>query len=263
MQKENETKIIYYKDELNDDFANNNINQIKLNEDYKYIHKNVFFIVGQFLLKLFVYPIIFLMVKIIYHQRYVNKKALKRAKKSGFFLYANHTNGMLDAYLPSLTTFPKSAYIIVNPDAVSIKGIKTIVEMLGAMPLPNSIGLTFKFMSAIKQRVEKRQCIMIYPEAHIWPYYTDIRNFKKDSFVYPVETNKPVFCFTNVYKKRKLSKRPKVVTYVDGPFYPDSSLTKTENIQNLRNKVYETMKKRSDSCPKYEYKFSYKKKEEI
>ena len=118
-------------------------------------------------------------------------------------------------------------------------------------------------MSAIKERVNKKGVIMIYPEAHIWPYYTDIRNFRADSFVYPVETNKPVFCFTNVYKKRIIGKRPKVVTYVDGPFYPDPTLTKRENIQNLRNKVYETIKKRVQSNPKYEYKFTYVKKQTV
>lgn len=103
---------------------------------------------------------------------------------------------------------------------------------------------------------------MIYPEAHIWPYYTDIRNFKPDSFMYPVENNKPVFCFTNVYKKRKFSKRPKVVTYVDGPFYPYDDLSKRENMEMLRDNVYNAMKKRIVSNPVYKYKYIYIKKED-
>ena len=262
MQKEQERKIIYYSDELNDDFAGTNINQQKLPEDFKYINKNFFFRLGAVILHWIVTPIIWCMTKIIYHQKFVNKRALKRAKKTGYFVYGNHTNGMLDAYVPTLLNFPKNTYIIVNPDAVSIKGIKNIVLMLGALPLPNSMGLTFKFMSAIKERVNKKGVIMIYPEAHIWPYYTDIRNFRSDSFVYPVETNKPVFCFTNIYKKRRFSKKPKVITYVDGPFLPDPTLTKKENITNLRNRVYDVMKRRIQTNPKYEYKYTYIKKEE-
>ena len=77
MQKKNETRIIYYKDELNDDFANNNIKQISLPDDYKYIHKNVFFKIGQFLVKLIVIPAIFLITKLFCHQKFVNKKVLK------------------------------------------------------------------------------------------------------------------------------------------------------------------------------------------
>ena len=34
-------RVIYYKDELNDDFANTNIIPVKINGDYKYIRKNI------------------------------------------------------------------------------------------------------------------------------------------------------------------------------------------------------------------------------
>lgn len=86
---------------------------------------------------------------------------------------------------------------------------------------------------------------MIYPEAHIWPYYTKIRPFKDSSFRYPVQYQCPVICFTNTYQKRKHSKKPQIVTYVDGPFYPDAKLRGKEQKADLRNRVYEQMKERS------------------
>ena len=43
MQKEQDRKILYYSDELNDDFAGTNIEQKKLPEDFEYINKNFFF----------------------------------------------------------------------------------------------------------------------------------------------------------------------------------------------------------------------------
>ncbi|MCQ2087443.1 MAG: 1-acyl-sn-glycerol-3-phosphate acyltransferase [Bacilli bacterium] len=261
MQKEQTPKILYYSDELNDDFAGTDINQKKLPQNFKYISKNIFYVIGKFLITVLLTPIIYLVLKIWYHQKFINRKALKRAKHTGYFVYGNHTNGCLDAFLPQVLTCPKKAYIIVNPDATSIPGIRTLVMMLGAIPLPTDNSLTLKYLHCIKDRVTKnKSVIMIYPEAHIWPYYTDIRNFKADSFIYPVEHNVPVFCTTNVYKKRKIGRRPKVVTYVDGPFYPDPSLTKKENMTNLRNKVYETMKNRVNSNPVYKYKYDYIKK---
>ena len=262
MQKEQERKVLYYSDELNDDFAGTNIVQKKLPDDFEYINKSVFFKIGTFLITLIAVPAIFLMTKIIYHQKFVNKRALKRAKKSGYFIYGNHTNGMLDAYIPTLLTFPKKSYIIVNPDATSIKGIASIVMMLGALPLPNNTGLPLKFISAIRKRINEKSVVAIYPEAHIWPYYTDIRNFKADSFMYPTDTSKPVFSFTNVYKKRRFGKRPKVITYIDGPFYPHDDLSKRENMQMLRDSVYNAMKKRILSNPTYKYKYIYVKKED-
>lgn len=76
----------------------------------------------------------------------------------------------------------------------------------------------------MEKRLKQRRVICIYPEAHIWPYYTGIRPFTEASFRYPVRYDTPVYAFTNVYKKRKHLFTPKITTYVDGPFYPDKTL---------------------------------------
>ena len=59
---------------------------------------------------------------------------------------------------------------------------------------------------------------MIYPEAHVWPYYTKIRPFISASFKYPTKLDAPSFSMTTTYQKRKRGKRPKMVVYIDGPF---------------------------------------------
>ena len=53
--------------------------------------------------------------------------------------------------------------------------------------------------------------IIVYPEAHVWPYYTKIRPFKTSAFTFPVEEEKEVYCATTTYQKSKLFKKPKVV----------------------------------------------------
>ena len=65
------------------------------------------------------------------------------------------------------------------------------------------------------------------------------------SFRYPVQFNKPVYCFTNTYQKRKHSKKHRIITYVDGPFYPDLTKSAKESRELLRNQVYEKMVERS------------------
>ena len=66
------------------------------------------------------------------------------------------------------------------------------------------------------------------------------------SFQYPVKLDCPVYALTNTYHERR-GKRGKVdiVTYIDGPFYPDKSLKPKERQQALRDKVYECMVERS------------------
>ena len=85
-------RIIYYSDELNDDFAENNIKTKQVGKDFKYIHRNIFFRAFEFVLYYIIAaPIVWLIQKIYTRQKFVNKKVLKNVKDDGYFIYSNHT----------------------------------------------------------------------------------------------------------------------------------------------------------------------------
>jgi hypothetical protein len=238
-------KTYYYKDPLNDDFADTNIATQRLPSDYKYISHDPLKGVWDFLLHHFVAtPLGFLYQKVIYREQIVNRKVLIPYLLSGCFIYGNHTRAAGDAFTPNIAVFPRKAYIVTSPDAVSIPGVRNLVKSLGGIPLPNDISGIRRFHSALLQR-SKWNHIVIYPEAHIWPYYTDIRPFKDTSFRYPAEAGKPVFSFTVTYKKRAVGSFPRTVVYVDGPFFPDKDKTLRENQKMLRDLVYKAMLERS------------------
>ena len=144
-----------------------------------------------------------------------------------------------------MVSFPKDTYVIVHPNNVSMPVLGKITPYLGAVPLPGNKEAFVNFTDIIGNRIEEKDSIVIYPEAHIWPYYTKIRPFKDMSFRYPAQYHAPVFCFTNVYRKRKLRKTPRMITYVDGPFIADSLIPIKEQKAYLRNKVYDAMTARS------------------
>jgi 1-acyl-sn-glycerol-3-phosphate acyltransferase len=139
-----------------------------------------------------------------------------------------------------------------------MKGLGLISQMAGAIPIPSNKKAMKNFLSAIEQRINENSAITIYPEAHIWPYYTKIRNFKAVSFKYPIELNKPVFCMTNTYQKKSNGK-PKIVTYIDGPFFPDKNLNFHEQKQNLRDQVFNCMQERSKNSNIEYIKYIFKK----
>ncbi len=243
----------FYKSQITDDFAGTNIKTITLPNSYKYINNNIFFkVTAFFLYHLIARPIVFIINKCVYHNKIKNKKVLKKCKKQGYFIYANHTSTMGDAFTPNLLSKKKN-YIIVSPDTVSIKGLQNIVKMLGAIPIPNNEITKKNYLSTIGTRINEGKSITIYPEAHIWPFNTEIRDFKSGSFRYPYDLNTPVYCLTNTWHKRRLGKKPRLVTYVDGPFYPNTSLPREEGIIELRNQVYSTMIKRSKEKKQYLY----------
>lgn len=241
-----EQKVIYYSDELSDEFAGDNIIAKKIDGSYRYIRENPIGKVGHlFWYHLVATPLAFLYMKLYFHHKIVNRQVLKEAKESGYFMYGNHTHFLADALIPTMVNMPKDVAVIVHPNNVSMPLLGRITPSLGALPLPDDKEAVKHFLHAIEHMIQKKRCVMIYPEAHIWPYYTKIRPFVELSFRYPVQYKAPVFCFTNTYQKRKCSKRPQIVTYLDGPFYPDANLNSKEQKKQLQEAVYQKMQERA------------------
>jgi len=255
-------KVIYYKDELSDDFSGVTRKTIKIDDKYKYIKKNILWKMSALIVyRIFIVPFAYLYMKLKFHHKCVNINVLKKRKKSGkgCFVYGNHTLMAGDAFIPNLINLPRRTYTVVHPDNISVKITKPIIEMCGALPLPDTITATRNFLEAMDVRLREGCVIQIYPEAHVWPYYTRIRPFGSSCFRYPIKLDVPVFCITNTYHKRKLSKIPKVVTYIDGPFVVDKNLPPKEQEQRLRDMVFDAMCERSKNTT-YEY-YEYKKEE--
>ncbi|MEI3394802.1 MAG: 1-acyl-sn-glycerol-3-phosphate acyltransferase [Clostridia bacterium] len=240
-------KIIYYEDELNDEFSKSSIEPRIIDEKYKYVHKNPLWNLCSFVLQnILSVPIKILYAKIKFRIKYIGKEKIKTYRNEGYFIYGNHTQPFADTFIPSIPMYPKRNFLIVNPVNISLKGTGTLVEMLGAMPIPSNKSAMKNFLNAIKQKINKGYAITIYPEAHIWPYYTKIRPFKDVSFKYPVQLEKPAFCITNTYQSYgKNNQKIKIVSYIDGPFFPSKELTLKEQQRELRNKIYNCMSERS------------------
>jgi 1-acyl-sn-glycerol-3-phosphate acyltransferase len=253
-----EQKIIYYTDELNDEFSEAKITPRVIDENYKYIHKNILWKISSGIVNFFLFFVKIICPKIKFQNKYIGKEKLKPYKNTGYFVYVNHTQPFFDTCIPSVPILPKKNYFIVNPENVSMKGLGSIVQMAGAIPIPSNKKAMKNFLAVIEQRVNEGSAITIYPEAHIWPYYTKIRNFKSVSFKYPLEFDKPTFCMTNTYQKNSKGK-PKIVTYIDGPFFPDKTLSLQEQKQNLRDQVYNVMRERSKNSNIEYIKYIYKK----
>ena len=237
---------IYYTDELNDEFSGVTRNTITIDGNYEYIKRNpIWNLTAFFAYRIIMVPFAFLYNKIKFGHKIKNKKVLKQAKDTGYFMYANHTLMGGDAFIPNIINLPRKTYTIVHPDNLSVRGIKWFLEMNGAFPTPSDTKAMRNFLEAMEKRILEKAVIQIYPEAHIWPYYTKIRPFKATSFRYPVKFGEPTFCFTNTFHKRKFRKKPKVISYVDGPFYPDPSLPAKEQEQQLRDMVYNAMCERA------------------
>lgn len=247
MKRKAPEKVVYYTDELNDDFAGTDIEKKTVDENFPYEHSLIWRFAAWIVYYGVAMPLIWLYERVLLRMRFVNKKAMKQVKGKPCFFYGNHT-GFYDAFTPNILSFPRSNKIVVSSDTVSIKGLKNLTQMLGAVPVPTGRSGMKKFLQAI-ERHHKRSNVTIYPEAHIWPYYTGVRAFKSTSFCYPVKYGAPTIAFFTAYTAPKgfLScfRKANATVYVSDPIYPDEGLTGKAAQQNLRDKVYAFMLEKS------------------
>jgi len=235
--------------------------RVELPEDYVYIRKNPFVkLCGSIVYRIFKLFARYY-AKNYLHMTVKNREVLKKAKGTGYVVYANHTNPYHDAFSPAIVT-DRRIYTISIPANLYLPGVGKFLPHIGILPLGSTEKQKKEFHAAIDKRLKQKNCLVIYPEAHLWPYTTMIRPFPRgdQSFIYPVRNNVPVFTMTTTYHKSKVKGqlRPDMTVYLDGPFYPDPKLSDDENRAMLADKAYESMVKWSKKNS-YEY-FQYRKK---
>ncbi len=239
-------KVIYYEDELNDEFAFDHIVPRKIGAEYRYVRDSAWKNFTRFFwYRLVAFPVAAVYLKCAFRHKIVNRRVIRRAKGLPFFLYGNHTHNLCDALIPTFVSVPRSVFVIVHANNISMPVLGALTPSLGAIPLPDDRASTRHFLDCVRVRIAQKKVVTIYPEAHIWPFYTKIRPFTSASFRYPVQFGVPSFCFTNVYRRRRFSKNPQIVTFVDGPFFPDVSLSEKDRREDLRNRIFAAMTERA------------------
>lgn len=257
VRKEGYQRVVYYEDPVNDDFAKNKIKKKPLPKRFKWTHKgpiwNFFAYILYYLIAL---PILWAYTMILYQPKFVGKKKLKKAHvRKGYFVYGNHTQN-IDGFISQIfLCFPHRAYVVTSQEAFSLPGIRWLLQMLGVIPVSDTPEGAKSFIKAIEYRHHRGDPIIIFPEAHIWPYATVIRPFPEASFSYPAQLNAPVVAICTTYKKRKLFRHspPRPIIHVSDPIYPNPSLPLGERTKALRDAAYEYMVETSSSLDNYEY----------
>ncbi|MCC8067773.1 MAG: hypothetical protein LIO94_11855, partial [Clostridiales bacterium] len=245
----------YCYENYSDDFVKSTRQDETLPDDYRWIHKNIVYRLIS--AGLYCVALIFALFycRLVLHIRVKNRKVLKKARKTGCFLYGNHTQPMGDVFGPALYCFPMRMSAIASPSNMGIPVIGKILPMLGGLFIPDSMGQMKKFMEAVRYHVEKKRCIVIYPEAHVWPWCTFIRPYQATAFRFPVLYDVPAFCMTTTYQQRKHGRKPKIVVYIDGPFFAEPGKNKREQQMKLHDRIYACMESSSQesTCDYFRY----------
>lgn len=260
-------RVFYYHSETDDPIKTDEQEkkiEVGLPKDYEFIPRHwwvrayssllfrIFWIFGQWY------------ERVYWQAKFHGRDKLKQAKGKGYLIYANHTNPFHDVFGPAIAA-DRRIFTIISPVNLKIPGIGKLLPMIGGLPLGKTKAEKQAFHAAADKRLRQGNCLVIYPEAHVWPYYTGIRQFPAGdkSFTYAARNQLPVYTMTTTYHRRKAGKGknsnlPRMDIYLDGPFYPDPAKSEAENRAFLAAQAYKSMVKYSQKST-YNY-FTYKQK---
>lgn len=249
-------KEVRYFTDFTDDFEESARQDFVLPEDYRWVRKSL---PARFLSAVIYGLALFLSwfyCRLSLHLKVRGRKKLKSAS-GGVFIFANHTQPVGDVFIPAHAVFPRRIYVVVSAANYGIPVIGKILPYLGALPVADSLSGIKKLNDAVKTRISEGRPVVIYPEAHVWKYYTGIRPFPDSSFRFPVKEGVPSFAMTVTYRKSKVLSKPVTEVFLDGPFSGEGDGIR-EKTADLCGKVRDAMIERSKNSD-FEY-VEYRKK---
>ena len=241
------SKTFYYHSEQ-DDLIDSADQDYTLPDDYQVFKQGIGFKIWNAAVRIlacafaWLYSRLFLLVKVKGKDKI---KPFKQQKK-GCFIYGNHTQMLGDPFTPMTIVNPYRFYTLAAQANWGIPFLGKFVIPVAGLPVGKNLKQSIRLLKNVKTAYQdKGAAVIIYPEAHLWPYYTKIRPFPATSLNFPVSFKAPCFTMTTTYQKCKWRQRPKITVYIDGPFYPDPSLGKKQAQEALAHQVYQTMVDRS------------------
>ncbi|MFD1549439.1 lysophospholipid acyltransferase family protein [Levilactobacillus fuyuanensis] len=173
-----------------------------------------------------------------------NAWRLKAGGPGGFVVYGNHTQPTGDVLIPYYLGKRQTFNVLASPANLGIPVLGPLTTLGGALPTPQTLHQLGLFNRTVVGKLAAGEWVMIYPEEHVWPYYTGIRPFNPGAFHFPVVAQVPAYCLTVTYRKRRW-RRPRLVVYLDGPFEADQSLLPKQQQRDLQQRIQAQMTKRA------------------
>lgn len=189
--------------------------EFNINENYQYIVKNKLFnIFSNMLYYGVAVPVIYVLTKILYDLKIEGKENLCNLD-NGAVSVSNHVL-ILDCAMVGLAWGDKRVYYTTLEDSFKIPIVRHLIKLLRAIPIPKENKNKPYFMKALDNTLKSGDIIHFYPEASLWPYHKNIRNFKTGAFHFAVRNDVPIIPMVFTFRKplglRSFFKRKEDVT---------------------------------------------------
>lgn len=225
--------------------------KFNIDQNYKFVNKGLIFsIFSNFVYYIIAYPVLKVLTKVVYDLKIEGKENLKNIKE-GVITVSNHVL-FLDCAMVGLAYGLKKVYFTTREGSFKIPGVRKLIKLLRAIPIPEGIKNKEYFLKTIDNLLKDEKSVHLYPEAALFPYYRKIRHFKNGAFNLAVKNNKKIVPMVITFREpqgiRRLFKSKNDVTLtILEPIVPLKYGDTKQNVELLKQEVYEKMKKVNDS----------------
>lgn len=221
--------------------------ELNIDKNYEYISKSkIFSMVSNLIYYGIAYPILKVLLKIVYDLKIEGKENLENIK-GGAISVSNHVL-FLDCAMVGLAFGKRKVYYTTQEESFKIPFVRKLIKYLRAIPIPKSIENLKYFIKEMDKTLKEGNIIHVYPEAALWPYCNKIRKFKNGAFDLAVRNDVPIIPIVCTFREptgyRRIFKTKKDVTVkILKPIEGEDGGNSKEKAQKLKEKVSLEMKK--------------------
>lgn len=222
--------------------------EFNIDEKYEFVPEGKMFSLFSNLLYYGVaFPILKILMKIIYDLKIEGKENIKKAK-NGAISVSNHVL-FLDCAMVGLAYGKRKIYYTTQEKNFTIPFVRKLIKFLRAIPIPEKLENKKEFIKEIDKLLQNGAIVHFYPEGSLLTYHTKIRNFKNGAFDFAIRNKVDVIPMVYTFREpsgiRKMLKKKKDVTLtiLEPIKYEENNVDKKEKINEINKKVHLEMNK--------------------
>ncbi len=237
-------------DEHMREIVNDNRN-LSFNESYSFRPRSIFFRVWASIFRFLAICVFNPFMRLYRHLKIFGKENRAKLRHKGFVITCNHVYLLDDLSVGTNVFSTRKIYFTTLAQNIKRPMVGFWLRSLGGIPIPSeSLSGMKKFYDDISYLLKKNKPVLFNPEASMWPFYREIRPFKRGAFQTAVRNDVPVLPIVALFKRKK--KRNGKFSYslsfaLCNPIYVDKNLeSERERIEDMTKRAFEVSKNVAD-----------------
>ncbi len=218
--------------------------KIQFDATYNYRPRNIFFRIWAAIFRAVAIAVFNPFARIKYGLKVYGGENIKKLKGKPYIVTVNHVHMFDDLTIGTNLYTWRKIYFTTLDQNIRRPMIGFFLRSLGGIPIPvESVAGMKKFNEDISYLLKKGKVVLYNPEGSLWPYYREIRPFKRGAFSMAVKNDVPVLPFVMTFKRKKKRNgkyKYKIFFTACEPIYADKNLeSEHEQSKKMQEQAYE------------------------